>query len=430
MAILKKKVGSILSFSRTSLIIGSGLASAGIGQFIFSLLPSTRYLPSTLSVLAIWQSISFGVGLILGSPLNGVIYTELALAKGDLTNSRFASNARALLIICSITMFVVSFMLLGFNDWIFNGDLPLTLLLIISLCLQLIAAVQRAVMSAKSQWWRFSSQFMLEGFGRIAVTLICLAITQGSLHLLIGLNVAVQVISVAIPVIGFHWIPKLNGVPAAFSDALHLFIPLWFAAVAIQSLLSLTPVFAKTLGNASPLQIAALGGLVQVIRIPVTFSSPITLPYLNSIAGNITDQKFSLIPKQMKKVVSILFLLWGLYGLVIIVGGSFIPDSTFTYGSVFSLKLWIAISMSSILAPATIFFHSVALLLRKARIMVCAWSVSLVIYAVFMYLYGESVLGVILAVDLALIGANGVFLVLLHAFYSNQITEEVAHSLR
>lgn len=427
MAILKQKIRAILKVSKTSLIIGSGLASAGIGQFIFSLLPSTRYSPSTLSVLAIWQSISFGVGLIIGSPLNGVIYTELALAKGDLTNSRFASNARALLTVCSITMFAVSLLLLGLNDWIFNGDLLLILLLISSLYIQLIAAVQRAVMSAKSQWWRFSSQFMLEGFGRIAVTLICLTMSQGALHLLIGLNVAVQIISVTLPVIGFQWVPKMNGVSAAFSDALHLFIPLWFAAVAIQSLLSLPPVFAKTLGSASPLQIAALGGLVQVIRIPVTFSAPITLPYLNSIANNIADREFSLISKQIKQVVSILFSLWGLYGLVVIVGGSFIPSSTFTYGSVFSLKLWIAISMSSILAPSTIFFHSVALLFRKARIMVYAWSVSLVTYALFIYLYGGSVLGVILAVDLALIGSNGVFLVLLYTLYSNHRMEEVGH---
>lgn len=415
MAVLNQRIRGLLKVSKTSLIIGSGLASAGIGQLIFGLLPSTEYSPNTLSVLAIWQSISFGVGLIIGSPLNGVIYTELALAKGNLTDSRFSSHARALFRICFMTMSVVSFMLLAMNRWIFDGDFLLALLLITSLFLQLIAAVQRAVMSAKSLWWRFSSQFMLEGFGRIAVTLLSLAISHGSLHLLIGLNVGVQVISITLPVIRFQWTPNLRGKSVAFSEALHLFIPLCLAAVAIQSLLSLSPVFAKGLGGASPIQIATLGGLAQVIRIPVTFSSPITLPHLNSIAINIADGEFSRVPKQMRQVVSILLLLWGIYGLAVIVGGSFMPSSTFTYGSVLTLKLWIAISISSILAPSAIFFHSVALLLRQSRIMILAWGIALGIYAMTIHFYGRSASGVIFAIDLALISANGIFLILLHA---------------
>ena len=223
---------SLWNTSRVSFIIAIGLGSAGLGQFVFGLYPSTGFGAAELSILTLWQSISLGVGLIGGSPLNGVLFSELVLLKGNIEDPRFIGLWKSLTRLCSVGLISVSIGLLASTHSLFNGDYQLVSLLVLSLFFQLIGAAQRAVLAAQSQWWRFSSQFIVEGIGRIAVTILVVNSSLSSLKLLVALNVLVQMISLVVPVIHHKWRPQFDAPRSPFRKATQMFLPLWLAALA------------------------------------------------------------------------------------------------------------------------------------------------------------------------------------------------------
>ena len=109
-------------------IIAIGLGSAGLGQFIFGLYPSTGFNATELSILTLWQSISLGVGLIGGSPLNGVLFSELVLLKGNIDDPRFIGLWRSLIGLCGMGLLCISIVLFASTHWLFDGDYLLVLL--------------------------------------------------------------------------------------------------------------------------------------------------------------------------------------------------------------------------------------------------------------------------------------------------------------
>lgn len=393
-----------------SFIIAIGLGSAGLGQFIFGLYPGTGFSATELSVLALWQSISLGVGLIGGSPLNGVLFSELVLLKGDVDDTRFIGLWKSLTRLCGIGLLFISAGLFASTHWLFSGDYILVILLILSLVVQLVGAVQRAVLAAQSQWWRFSSQFMVEGIGRIVVTTLVINSSWSSLKLLVALNVLIQVISLIVPVINHQWRPQIDAPRSPLRIATQMFIPLWLAALAVQSLLSLAPFFSRTIGKAEPLQIAALGGLVQIIRIPVTFSSPITLPHINRMGAFIADKVFEAIPRILRNVSLALVLIWGVYALSIGIGSQLINLESVTYGSLITPNLMLAVGATSLTCPIAIFFHSTFLLLHRSREMIIAWVLAFAAYIATMILIGSSATGAITAIA---VGAGSAVIVFL-----------------
>lgn len=391
-------------------IIAIGLGSAGLGQFIFGLYPSTGFDATELSILTLWQSISLGVGLIGGSPLNGVVFSELVLLKGNIDDPRFIGLWRSLIRLCGMGLLCFSIGLFASTHWLFDGDYLLVLLLVLSLLTQLAGAAQRAVLSAQSQWWRFSSQFMVEGIGRVVVTTMVINSSWSSLKLLVALNVLIQMISLVVPVINHKWYPQIDAPRSPLRLATQMFIPLWLAALAIQSLMSLAPFFSQTIGKAEPLQIAALGGLVQIVRIPVTFSSPITLPHLNRLGAFITDKVFMEIPRILKSVSIALVLIWGLYALCIGIGSQLINLESVTYGSLITPRLMLAVGATSLTCPIAIFLHSSFLLLRRSREMIIAWVLAFVMYIATMMIIGNSATGAITAIA---VGASSAIIVFL-----------------
>jgi hypothetical protein len=297
-------------------------------------------------------------------------------------------------------------------------------LLVSSLVVQLIGAVQRAVLAAQSQWWRFSSQFIVEGVGRIVVTMLVVGSSWSSLTLLVALNVLIQLISLLIPIINHQWRPQAEAPRTPLRIATQMFIPLWLAALAVQSLLSLAPFFSRTIGKASPLEIAALGGLVQIVRIPVTFSSPITLPHLNRLGAFITDKALSAIPRLMRNICLVLVLIWGLYALCVGIGSQLINLDSVTYGSLITPQLMLAVSATSLTCPVAIFLHSSFLLLRRPREMITAWVVAFVLYIATMIFVGDSATGAVSAIAVGAVSAIFVFLVsLIRMFNSSKFSE-------
>ena len=404
------QIKNLWSTSRVSFIIAIGLGSAGLGQFIFGLYPSTGFNATELSILTLWQSISLGVGLIGGSPLNGVVFSELVLLKGNIDDPRFIGLWRSLIRLCGMGLLCFSIGLFASTHWLFDGDYLLVLLLVLSLLTQLAGAAQRAVLSAQSQWWRFSSQFMVEGIGRVVVTTMVINSSWSSLKLLVALNVLIQMISLVVPVINHKWYPQIDAPRSPLRLATQMFIPLWLAALAIQSLMSLAPFFSQTIGKAEPLQIAALGGLVQIVRIPVTFSSPITLPHLNRLGAFITDKVFMEIPRILKSVSIALVLIWGLYALCIGIGSQLINLESVTYGSLITPRLMLAVGATSLTCPIAIFLHSSFLLLRRSREMIIAWVLAFVMYIATMMIIGNSATGAITAIA---VGASSAIIVFL-----------------
>ena len=408
MGVILSKIQTLWGRSRVSVIISIGLGSAGLGQFIFGLYPSTGFSAAELSVLTLWQSISLGVGLIGGSPLNGVLFSELVLLKGNIEDHRFIGLWKSLTRLCGVGLLIISFGLFASPHWLFNGDYLLVFLLVLSLLVQLVGAVQRAVLAAQSQWWRFSSQFMIEGIGRVVVTTLVINSSRSSLKLLVALNVLIQLISLIVPVINHKWRPQLQAPRTPLRLATQMFIPLWLAALAIQSLLSLAPFFSRTIGNAEPLQIAALGGLVQIVRIPVTFSSPITLPHLNRLGAFIADKAFTVIPQILRNVSIALVLIWGLYALGVGIGSQLIDLETITYGSLITPRLMLAVGATSLTCPVAIFFHSSFLLLRRSNEMIIAWVLAFAMYIASMMFIGDSAVGAITAIA---VGAGSAIIV-------------------
>jgi hypothetical protein len=410
--------------SRVSFIIAIGLGSAGLGQFVFGLYPSTGFDAKELSVLTLWQSISLGVGLIGGSPLNGVLFSELVLLKGNINDPQFVGLWKSLMRLCTVGLLCISLALFASTHWLFNDDYLLVGLLVFSLVVQLIGAVQRAVLAAQSQWWRFSSQFIVEGVGRIVVTTLVVRSSWSSLTLLVALNVLIQLISLLIPIINHQWRPQAEAPRAPLKVATQMFIPLWLAALAVQSLLSLAPFFSRTIGKAAPLEIAALGGLVQIVRIPVTFSSPITLPHLNRLGAFITDKALSAIPRLMRNICLVLVLIWGSYALCVGIGSQLINLDSVTYGSLITPQLMLAVSATSLTCPVAIFLHSSFLLLRRPREMISAWVLAFVLYIATMTFMGDSATGAISAIAVGAVSAICVFLVsLIRMFNSSKFSE-------
>ena len=401
---------SLWNTSRVSFIIAIGLGSAGLGQFVFGLYPSTGFGAAELSILTLWQSISLGVGLIGGSPLNGVLFSELVLLKGNIEDPRFIGLWKSLTRLCSVGLISVSIGLLASTHSLFNGDYQLVSLLVLSLFFQLIGAAQRAVLAAQSQWWRFSSQFIVEGIGRIAVTILVVNSSLSSLKLLVALNVLVQMISLVVPVIHHKWRPQFDAPRSPFRKATQMFLPLWLAALAVQSLLSLAPFFSRTIGKAEPLQIAALGGLVQIVRIPVTFSSPIVLPHLNRMGGFITDKLFALIPRLVRNICFALLAIWGLYALCIGIVSQLINLDSVAYRSLITPRLMLAVGATSLTCPIAIFLHSSFLLLRRSREMTFAWILAFVSYIASMFFIGNSATGAITSIA---VGAGAAIIVFL-----------------
>ena len=178
--------------------------------------------------------------------------------------------------------------------------------------------------------------------------------------------------------------------------------------MAIQSLLSLAPFFSRTIGNAEPLQIAALGGLVQIVRIPVTFSSPITLPHLNRLGALIANKAFTVIPQILRNVSIALVLIWGFYAVCIGIGSQLVNLESVTYGSLITPRLMLAVGATSLTCPVAIFFHSSFLLLRRSREMIIAWVLAFVMYIASMMFIGDSAAGAVTAIA---VGASSAILV-------------------
>jgi hypothetical protein len=400
-----------------SLPLFIGLGIAGLGQFVFGLLPATSLTASDLEVLVLWQSLSFGVGLILASPINNVLYSELVRHDGLLDDPVFRTLFWRVARLTSLAIMIVNALAIGVITSVVESSLWVALLLAISVDLQLVGAAQRAVFAGQSKWIRLSSQFVIEGTGRVCSTVIVMSLFGSNLITLLLSNVLVQLLAILGSGFRVRWCPRWISSPLEVNALIGLFISPFLAALALQSFFTLTPLLSRVIGGATSLQVALIGGAIQIVRIPVTFSSPMVLPRLNELASyfNHSDRQrgFSVV-----RIATVrLLVIWGVFGILVSLGVLLIPNDTVEYQDLISPSLLLVIVLACMAGPVAVFLHSTMLILDKRRALTCSWILAMVAYLVVLKTIGDSGVGAVFSI---LIGTATVSMALAWSLRSDE----------
>ena len=379
--------------ARGSAVIAFSMSAAGLGYFVFGLLPGTSYSSRELSILSVWQALSFGAGLVVASPLNGVVYTELLRARGDLADDGFSGVCRAVVLVGVTTSVLLLVSSLIANS-LFNGDLLLAGLAALSVSLQIVAALQRAVFSALGRWHRFSAQFLVEGIGRVLFSALVVQFSD-SLRLLVLMNVVSQLISVVVAGRPRSWWPRLATLRNPnWGIVLRSVAPYLLAGFTIQSTLSMTPFYARTLAGVSSIGIAALGGLVQILRIPTTLTVAIVMPRVRNGAQFLLDGVPSAYRRLVTRTVGLLSGLWFAYGVLVAVVLRSI-SSRLTYGIEFHIDVLMLATLVCALGPVSTYLHTSFMFHQRFREASQIWGVCLVIFVAGCTFGSSSVSGIL-----------------------------------
>ena len=391
--------------ARASLLIGFSMSASGLGYFVFGLLPGTKYGADALSSLSLWQAISFGFGLVIASPLNGVIYNELLHANCDFGEANFQRIWSATRTIIRWTSAVIVAALLLFNNSLFDSDVLLALLAGVSIILQIFASIQRAVFAAKGEWGRFSTQFLVEGLGRVVLSGAVVHYSS-SLRLLIGANVLSQILAIIGPDYRTRWLPRLSAiVKPNYRSVLAAIAPYLLAGFTIQSTLSMTPFYGRTIAQVAPVGLAALGGLVQILRIPTTLTVSIAMPRVRQNADLLKSGHLQQAQAAVTKTVFALGVVWFVYGAAVFAGYIVFRDR-FTYGTQMTSAVLIPATFVCVVGPVATFLHSIYMFQRKFVSSTLIWAVALALYIAFLCFGQNSVSSVLTAVCLSLVTAS------------------------
>jgi hypothetical protein len=383
--------------ARASLLIGFSMSASGLGYFVFGLLPGTKYGAESLSSLSLWQAISFGFGLVISSPLNGVIYNELLHAGSDFSQADFQRIWAATKTFIFWTSALVVVTLLLFNSSLFESDPLLALLAGISIVLQIFASIQRAVFAARGQWGRFSSQFLVEGFGRVVLSGAVVHYSS-SLRLLIGANVLSQILALVAPDYRVRWLPRRAGkAKPNYPSVLAAIAPYLLAGFTIQSTLSMTPFYGRTIAHIAPAGLAALGGLVQILRIPTTLTVSIAMPRVRQNAELLKSGNLDRAQSTVMKTSVGLGITWFAYGIAVYIG-YLVFANRFTYGSQMTSAVLIPAAFVCVVGPVATYLHSIYMFQRRFASSTFIWAIALLVYVAILVFWQNSVSAVLVAV--------------------------------
>ena len=385
------------SSTRASLLIGFSMGASGLGYFVFGLLPGTKYGADALSSLSLWQAISFGFGLVISSPLNGVIYNELLHANCDFGEANFQRIWSATRTIIRWTSVVIVATLLLFNSSLFDSDVLLALLAGVSIILQIFASIQRAVFAAKGEWGRFSTQFLVEGLGRVVLSGAVVQYSS-SLRLLIGANVLSQILAIIAPDYRTRWLPRLSAIAKPnYRSVFAAIAPYLLAGFTIQSTLSMTPFYGRTFAQVAPVGLAALGGLVQILRIPTTLTVSIALPRVRQNADLLRSGHLQQAQTAVTKTAFALGVVWFVYGAAVFAGYIVFRDR-FTYGTQMTSAVLIPATFVCVVGPVATYLHSIYMFQRRFASSTFVWAIALLVYVAILVFWQNSVSAVLVAV--------------------------------
>lgn len=373
--------------ARASLIIGLGLFLSGLSQVVFILTPNNLLSIEDLSLLTVWQALSFTFGLTVGSSINTAVFTELSLWRGDLLASSFQDvfySIVRLFLVLFVSIMTVLFVWAIADSQV---DIVFVTTLMISLGLQGLSGVQRAIFSAGQAWWRLGIQFSLDGIFRLIFSFVLTINFDASLSVLIISSVIAQFLSIVLSGIGLRWFPPRSPKKVSIVLALRLLIPLTLASMAVQALLALGPFLMRTIGQNNPATITAFGVLLQISRLPVTISTPLTLPYLTKIAHSISDRETRYIKHHYFTATTLLCMSGLLLTVTISLMSVYLDLKWLTYAAEISLTNMFLASLVGVTASLSTFNYSVILLMKQSDKATASW-----VLAVFVFFIANLIL--------------------------------------
>lgn len=258
----------------------------GAGQFVYVVFPLSSLPLGDGSTFAVWQNISFGVGLAITSPVAAVVFAMASERVGD-NHSALAAALRTFMAVGASIFIVVSIVSgLLLEDSVDRRSFT-AIILFSSLFSQLIASVQRTYLASQSQWGKLCLHLTVDGVTKAALTFLVLKLFVNTYVLMI-----ISVVATVTAVIATRQKLPLRDT----ERLLHLerrnlkrFFSALSAASGVQIFASGPPVFAEV-ANWSHQDIYSLSLSAQVLRMGITMSTPILIPMITNYAASLHDE--------------------------------------------------------------------------------------------------------------------------------------------
>ena len=276
-----------MKFSRTfsfppQMVVGIGVALSGLSQAILLFAPSATLPARPLADLALWISLSGGVGILISSVVSNSLFYRIVRkinleGESDDTHKTTISLFIFTLIIC-LGLYALKSVFFGESAEI------LGILLATSILLQYLASVQRSYYSANGLWIPFSGQMAIDGFLRVLLTFSLISLGNLSLVALLFLSVFSQVCSIAFVSLFAKWgtgfsVSSPNILKTANESSL-----LVISAGGSLVLSTFTPVILKIF-NAPSEAIALAAATLILARLPSSMLLPIFIPVVRDQAS-------------------------------------------------------------------------------------------------------------------------------------------------
>lgn len=390
-----------------SQVIFIGYALAGIGQLLYVFLPATSTLnPRDQANLAIWQSISLGAGLALSSPINNIVFASVAGISLGKRTSQFRSliGSAHFISIVGISLIFVSVAI--FNRDVFFVDIWFMPSLAISIFLQVLLSIQRAEFSGTENWRGLSFQLGFDGFIKLVITLGLVFLEANSFSSYMFAAVAAQLFSLTISRVLFGGEIGLVNDRSRIGKTFRLLIPLWFASLGSQLLLSFPPALASYIDPPDAVHIAALGGIMQILRIPASFSAVFTLPVTTEFARQFRLSNHYQCRKLVRQALLKLSSIWTLFALFVVCTLSLWAKDFLSYGSLFDLPIYLLVLIATMTIWIPFFLYGLALVSNGINELGYIWAISTLLILFGFRFIGTSVIQVLLTIQIVIVFAT------------------------
>lgn len=274
-----------------SILIFVGMFFGGLGQFVYVFFPLSSLSPDDGSTFAVWQNISFGVGLAITSPVAAVVFA-MAAEKDLGDDSKLAEAIRAFVTV-SLAIFVVVSVVSGvLLEESVDQQFLTALLLLASLFTQLVASIQRTLLASQSRWGKLCLHLTVDGVAKATLTFVVINLFIDP-YVLMVIGVTASLIAV---VVTHQKLPLRGGEQFLCLEVRNLkrFFSALSAAFGVQIFASGPPVFAE-ISNWSTTSIYSLALSAQVLRTGITLSTPLLVPLITDYASSLRKKDNSLI---------------------------------------------------------------------------------------------------------------------------------------
>jgi O-antigen/teichoic acid export membrane protein len=366
-------------------VVGIGVAFSGLSQAILLFAPSATLPPLELAELALWISLSGGIGILISSVVSNSLFYRIVrenniMSESDETHKTTFSLFIFTLAIC-LGLYVIR------STFFSEGADILGLLLSMSILLQFFASVQRSYYSGNGQWIPLSGQMAIDGFLRVLLTFSLISLGNLSLATLLSLSVLSQICSIALVSFFAKWgmgfsLSRPDILKTANESSL-----LFISAGGSLVLTTFTPVILKIF-NAPPEAIALAAALLIVSRLPSSILLPIAIPVLRDQAtlafqGEGIKRKILVKSSTLKLIGASLILVLVIQLLIQVLSITILDLSIISDSSILTTVLLIFVSLAFVLEGfQSSLLNSLGMFSAVARIYaavipILLWSLSL-----------------------------------------------------